>query len=116
MGLANEPNPIAISARSRAGRPLRPALEPRKSLPIHVDSSAPILRKIRDMGLYNIAPYFVVMAALCCLFALPIFRFVDSVGGDSGRVVTIDGLRGFLALSVMIYHGLINYNYQANGQ
>jgi peptidoglycan/LPS O-acetylase OafA/YrhL len=53
---------------------------------------------------------------LCCLFALPIFRFVDTVGGDSGRVVTIDGLRGFLALSVMIYHGLISYNYQANGQ
>jgi len=88
-----------------------PALEPLKSLPIHVDSSAPILRKIWDMGLYNIAPYFVVMAALCCLFALPIFRFVDTVGGDSGRVVTIDGLRGFLALSVMIYHGLISYNY-----
>ncbi len=34
-------------------------------------------------------------AALCCLFALPYSGFVDSVGGEPGRVVTIDRLRGF---------------------
>ncbi|MDR7006099.1 acyltransferase family protein [Paraburkholderia strydomiana] len=68
------------------------------------------------MGLYNIAPYFAFMAFLCCLFALPVFRFVDATGSALGRVSTIDGLRGFLALSVMLYHGLIEYNYVTVGK
>jgi len=68
------------------------------------------------MGLYNILPYFVVMAILCGLFALPIFTFVDDAAGAKERVETIDGLRGFLAASVMVYHGLINYNYVTVGK
>ncbi|MFM0285985.1 acyltransferase family protein [Paraburkholderia megapolitana] len=36
---------------------------------------------------------------------------MDTTETVGKRVSTIDGLRGFLALSVMFYHGLINYNY-----
>lgn len=63
------------------------------------------------MSLYSLIPYFVSMVLLCGLFSLPVFRFIDATETVGKRVSTIDGLRGFLALSVMFYHGLINYSY-----
>lgn len=68
------------------------------------------------MHLYGIAPYFSVLLLLCLLFSLPVFRFLDTEASEPGRVSTIDGLRGFLALSVMIYHGLINHSYVVDGK
>lgn len=62
------------------------------------------------MGLFNLAPYFIILAMICAVFSLGPFRFLDSTESEGSRVSTIDGLRGFLALSVMLYHGLINFN------
>ncbi|MBU9169255.1 acyltransferase family protein [Burkholderia gladioli] len=68
------------------------------------------------MSLYNLGPYFVLLALLCLLYSLPAFKFLDAEASMPGRVSTIDGLRGFLALSVFAYHGLINYSYMVDGK
>ncbi|AQG99452.1 hypothetical protein A9R05_11940 [Burkholderia sp. KK1] len=68
------------------------------------------------MSLYSLLPYFLVLAALCLFFSLSLFKFVDATETAGRRVATIDGLRGFLALSVMLYHGIINYSYVVDGR
>ncbi|MFY4709984.1 acyltransferase family protein [Burkholderia glumae] len=67
------------------------------------------------MSLYNLGPYFALLVSLCLLYSLPAFKFLDAEASMPGRVSTIDGLRGFLALSVFVYHGIINYSYVAIG-
>ncbi|PRH37777.1 acyltransferase family protein [Burkholderia gladioli] len=67
------------------------------------------------MSLYNLGPYFALLLSLCLLYSLPAFKFLDAEASIPGRVSTIDGLRGFLALSVFVYHGIINYSYVAIG-
>ncbi|WP_244826070.1 acyltransferase [Caballeronia sp. TF1N1] len=67
------------------------------------------------MSLYSLLPFVVVLTALCLIFSLPIFKFVDGTKTSGRRVATIDGLRGFLAISVMLYHGIINHSYVTGG-
>lgn len=39
--------------------------------------------------------------------ALPLFRGIDSAAGPSSRYASIDGLRGFLALGVFVFHLIV---------
>ncbi len=56
------------------------------------------------MGVYSIWPYFVCMAVLLGVEALPVFKAADQPIAQQNRRLTIDGLRGFLALGVFFHH------------
>lgn len=62
------------------------------------------------MDLYSIWPSLV--AILCCMALVwpqRLWRFLDETAGPSGkRYVTVDGLRGFLALAVVLHHSVIS--------
>jgi peptidoglycan/LPS O-acetylase OafA/YrhL len=52
-----------------------------------------------------IAPYLLLMATATLFASTRVWRFVDSAaGGPAGRLSAIDGMRGYLALSVMVQH------------
>src|SRR5438045_5961231 len=60
------------------------------------------------MEVFSVWPFFACMAVLWTLAATPLFRSADAPPSDKGfRVTTIDGLRGFLALSVVFHHGAV---------
>ncbi|MCG7402295.1 MULTISPECIES: acyltransferase family protein [Caballeronia] len=55
-----------------------------------------------------VAPYFVLMILVTVVFALPVWRFIDEPKAAQGqRINTLDGLRGYLALSVMVHHSVV---------
>jgi len=55
------------------------------------------------MSEYSVWPYFVEMGFLLLLAASPLFRMADAPPNPrGGRVCTLDGLRGFLALGVFV--------------
>jgi peptidoglycan/LPS O-acetylase OafA/YrhL len=65
---------------------------------------------------YPIYPYFLLMAALTVCFSTRLWRFVDGVPARSGaRIESIDGMRGYLALSVMVHHAVIARAWLATG-
>ena len=68
------------------------------------------------MDHFSIWPSLVVFAA-CCLLLLPgrIWGFLDDSGG-AHRYVAVDGLRGFLALAVVLHHCAISYTFQLTGR
>ncbi|REG57765.1 peptidoglycan/LPS O-acetylase OafA/YrhL [Paraburkholderia sp. BL6669N2] len=69
------------------------------------------------MSVYSIWPYFVTVAAITLFFATPVFRFLDSAPSDSAhRTSNLDGIRGFLALSVMIDHAIVTYLWLKSGR
>jgi len=43
--------------------------------------------------------------------ALPLFRFTDSAPAAGARYSTIDGLRGFLALGVFVFHLIVTHRF-----
>lgn len=55
-----------------------------------------------------VVPYFVLMVLVTLAFALPCWRFIDGQNaGQQQRVNTLDGVRGYLALSVMVHHAVV---------
>ena len=69
------------------------------------------------MTLYAIWPYFVLVfvVSIAC-GRLPPFKLVDDARADGGmRTETLDGLRGFLALSVFVHHLVITHRYLQSG-
>lgn len=57
------------------------------------------------------------MAALLGVAALPIMRLADPPTHAKGpRISSLDGLRGFLALSVFFHHAAISHTYWLTGQ
>lgn len=61
-------------------------------------------------------PYFAMMAATFAFASLPLFRSADRNGPQPGkRTDTLDGLRGFLALSVFATHAIVHYEYLRSG-
>jgi peptidoglycan/LPS O-acetylase OafA/YrhL len=59
--------------------------------------------------------YFVLMAVVMAIAATPLLRFVDATAEAGERVSAIDGLRGFLALGVFVFHLVITHRYIATG-
>lgn len=58
---------------------------------------------------------FVLVTAVVGIVALPIFRFIDSAPGPSARYSAIDGLRGFSALSVFVFHLVLTHRFIETG-
>jgi peptidoglycan/LPS O-acetylase OafA/YrhL len=56
-------------------------------------------------------PYFVLVTAVLALIGLPVFRFVDAAPQVVTRHASIDGLRGFLAFGVFVFHLIITHRY-----
>lgn len=68
------------------------------------------------MGVYSALPFFFGIFLLLVFAACPIFKLADTPPNPSpNRVATLDGLRGFLALSVFFYHGTIYHQYLLTG-
>jgi peptidoglycan/LPS O-acetylase OafA/YrhL len=67
------------------------------------------------MSLENPLAYFVLMAVVLGVAALPAFARLDEPPGLAGRVSSIDGLRGFLALGVFVYHMVLMRRYLIDG-
>lgn len=61
-------------------------------------------------------PYFVLLAIIVGIAALPWFRFVDSPSTTTTRYATLDGLRGFLAFSVFVFHLVVTHGYIETGE
>lgn len=67
------------------------------------------------MSLYNIGPYFGIIALLLLVFSCsPVFKAIDEAPSKN-RMHVLDGLRGFLALSVFIHHGVIMHDFVQHG-
>lgn len=67
------------------------------------------------MSLENPLAYFVLMAVVLGVASLPAFARLDEAEGAAGRVSSIDGLRGFLALGVFVFHMVLMRRYLAEG-
>jgi peptidoglycan/LPS O-acetylase OafA/YrhL len=67
------------------------------------------------MNLENPLAYFVLMAVVLGVARLPAFARLDEPAGVAGRVSSIDGLRGFLALGVFVFHMVLMRRYLVEG-
>jgi peptidoglycan/LPS O-acetylase OafA/YrhL len=59
--------------------------------------------------------YFALMIVVMGIASLPAFRFVDNPQDSSTRYASIDGLRGFLALGVFVFHLVLTHRFIATG-
>jgi peptidoglycan/LPS O-acetylase OafA/YrhL len=68
------------------------------------------------MNIYTPLGYFFILASLLLLIRLPVFAATDTKWHtSSSRTLTIDGLRGYLAVGVFIHHAVIYYQYLKEG-
>jgi peptidoglycan/LPS O-acetylase OafA/YrhL len=67
------------------------------------------------MNLHAVWPYFVLVTVVMGIMALPIFRFADNAPGTHLRYSAIDGLRGFAALSVFVFHLIVTHRFIETG-
>ncbi|AOJ06495.1 acyltransferase family protein [Burkholderia mayonis] len=69
------------------------------------------------MTIYSVAPYFLTVGVVTLLFCAPCFARLDQPPAESStRTLTLDGIRGFLALSVMIDHAVVTYRWLRTGE
>lgn len=67
------------------------------------------------MSVYSVWPYVVLVLAAWLVLDLPVFRAADEPLRPDQRTATLDGLRGFLALSVFAHHLVITHRYIGAG-
>ena len=68
------------------------------------------------MGFYSVWPTFVCVSLLVGLAATPWFGAADAPPNPRpNRLVTVDGLRGFLALAVVFHHAAVYHRYLLDG-
>ncbi|RDK12221.1 acyltransferase family protein [Cupriavidus lacunae] len=70
------------------------------------------------MDLFSIWPSIVIIT-FCLVLVWPkqLWRFLDDPPAKQGlRYVTVDGLRGFLALAVVLHHCVISYGFHQTGE
>ncbi|WP_296651999.1 acyltransferase [Paraburkholderia sp.] len=66
--------------------------------------------------MFSIASYLVALLVVSLCFSLPAWKFIDEATSQrASRVNTIDGIRGYLALSVMLHHAVIARTWLATG-
>lgn len=64
----------------------------------------------------SILPYFLSLLAATAFFATNVWRGIDDdASGGVRRVSTLDGLRGYLALSVMLQHAMVARSWLTTG-
>jgi len=69
------------------------------------------------MGFYSVWPYFAGMVVILLLASTPLLTWADTPPKTvPGRIRTIDGLRGFLALGVVFHHAAIYHQYLQTGE
>jgi peptidoglycan/LPS O-acetylase OafA/YrhL len=68
------------------------------------------------MNLYSPFFYFALMAIVLGVAWLPWFRFLDAPQDSDTRYQTVDGLRGFLALGVFVFHVVVVHGFIATGR
>jgi peptidoglycan/LPS O-acetylase OafA/YrhL len=68
------------------------------------------------MSVFSAWPYFVLMLVVLGALALPVFRAADEPLQHDQRTATLDGLRGFLALSVFVHHLMVTHGYIERGE
>lgn len=68
-----------------------------------------------DKNMDQLFPYFVILAVVTALFSLPCWRFLDDSASGGQRVGSLDGMRGYLALSVMLHHAVVARNWMQSG-
>ena len=63
-------------------------------------------------NIYSPIPYFAIIIFIILFARTPLFSATDTVWHEKNlRTSTIDGLRGFLAISVFFHHAAITYHY-----
>ncbi|HEX7863941.1 MAG TPA: acyltransferase [Variovorax sp.] len=67
------------------------------------------------MSVFSVWPYFVLVLVVLGMLALPVFRAADEPPQRDHRTATLDGLRGFLALSVFVHHLMVTHGYIERG-
>ena len=68
------------------------------------------------LDFFSIWPFFAEIGILLALVATPLFRAADSPPIPTpNRIDTLDGLRGFLALSVFFHHTAVYHDYLQTG-
>jgi hypothetical protein len=68
------------------------------------------------MSFYSIAPFFGCMILLIALASTPMLASADAPPSSlPQRVVTLDGLRGFLAFAVFFHHSSIYHRFLLGG-
>jgi peptidoglycan/LPS O-acetylase OafA/YrhL len=60
--------------------------------------------------------YFILMLAVLALASLSLFRFLDGAPAARTRHAAVDGLRGFLALGVFVFHLVVTHGFIATGR
>src|SRR5688500_16089594 len=60
--------------------------------------------------------YFALLGLLMAFINLPVFRRLDAAPGTAVRYGTLDGLRGFLALSVFTFHLVLTRDFLVTGE
>ncbi|MBK6851254.1 MAG: acyltransferase [Burkholderiales bacterium] len=67
------------------------------------------------MDIEAVWAYVLLMALVVGVVALPPFRAVDNTAESTSRYASIDGLRGFLALGVFVFHLVVTYRFNQTG-
>lgn len=67
------------------------------------------------MNFDSIWAYFALMAFVVGVAALPVFRFLDAAADPRARYSALDGLRGFLALGVFVFHLVVTRGFIETG-
>jgi peptidoglycan/LPS O-acetylase OafA/YrhL len=68
------------------------------------------------MSVLSVWPYFVLVLVVLGALAPPVFRAADEPPQRDQRTATLDGLRGFLALSVFVHHLMVTHGYIERGE
>ena len=68
------------------------------------------------MNLESVWAYFALMALAMAVAALPALRFIDDAARPAARHAAIDGLRGFLALGVFVFHWVVTRGFIESGR